>query len=231
MSGKGGMSRERVPSAFDTQARNYDKLVGRNPGYHEHLLASATALDLPDRGAGLRVLDVGCGTGLSTAALLEVAPEADITGVDASAQMLAKAREKPWPGTVRFRHGRAEDIADEGPFDAVFAAYLVRNLADPDAVLTSLKGLLAPGGVLAVHEYVRGANRAARALWNGICWAVIIPMGGFSPLYRHLWRSVKEFDDATEFADRLRRNGFSDVEVRDMDGWQRGIEYTFLARP
>ena len=103
---------------------------------------------IPDLGKGLRLLDAGCGTGASTAALLSVAPQADIVAVDASSGMLAEAAAKRWPATVRFVHSRIEDLAEagvDGPFDGIFAAYLLRNLEDPDAQLQSFRALLRPG--------------------------------------------------------------------------------------
>lgn len=127
-----------VPDAFDAGADAYDVLVGANPGYHEHLRLSAQRMQLPDGGAGLRLLDIGCGTGASTAALLDAAPRAEIVAVDGSAGMLAQARAKSWPSTVSFVHSRAEGLAEAGvtgPFDGILAAYLVRNLDDPDPVL------------------------------------------------------------------------------------------------
>lgn len=136
-----------VPDAFDAGADAYDGLVGANPGYHEHLRQSAQRMALPDQGRGLRLLDIGCGTGASTAALLEAAPHAEIIGVDGSAGMLAQARAKQWPDSVRFVHSRAEGLAEAGvtgPFDGILAAYLVRNLPDPDPVLQTLRGLLTP---------------------------------------------------------------------------------------
>ena len=63
--------------------------------------------------------------------------------------MLAEAAAKRWPSTVRFVHSRIEDIADagvDGPFDGIFAAYLLRNLEDPDAQLRTFRTLLRPGG-------------------------------------------------------------------------------------
>ena len=59
-----------VPDAFDAGADAYDGLVSANPGYHDHLRLSAQRMQLPDEGRGLRLLDIGCGTGASTAALL-----------------------------------------------------------------------------------------------------------------------------------------------------------------
>ncbi|OLF18127.1 class I SAM-dependent methyltransferase [Actinophytocola xanthii] len=227
---------EELAAAFDAGAPVYDTLVDRNPGYHTHLRLSARRLGLPGDGAGLRLLDAGCGTGASTAALLSVAPRAEIVAVDAAGEMLERARAKSWPDTVRFAHSRVEDLAEagvHGPFDAIFAAYLVRNLTDPDGQLRALRGLLRPGGTLAVHDYVAGQDRRGRITWHVVCWGIVIPLAlrhrGGAGLYRHLWRSVAEFDDAPRFERRLRDAGFADIRSETMPGWQRGIEYTFLA--
>ena len=57
--GKGGLPRDQVPGAFDHDAKSYDRLVGANPGYHEHLAKSAERLRIPGQGKGLRLLDIG----------------------------------------------------------------------------------------------------------------------------------------------------------------------------
>ena len=224
-----------VPFAFDQDASSYDRLVGANPGYFDHLRRSAARLGLPGRGAGLRLLDVGCGTGLSTAALLETYPEAEIIAVDASAEMLAQARAKTWPTTVRFVHSRAEELAAHGvagPFDGILAAYLLRNLPDVDAGVVGLRDLLAPGAPLALHEYSVADSARARATWTAVCWAIIIPFGwrvtGDASLYRYLWRSVLAFDGISRLSGRLRTAGFDAVRVEPVDGWQRGIVHTVL---
>lgn len=226
-----------VPGAFDTAAHAYDRLVDANPGYHDHLRLSAERLALPGDGEGLRLLDLGCGTGASTAALLSAAPRAEIVGVDASAEMLAQARAKQWPGTVRFVHARAEELADAGvtgPFDGILAAYLVRNLPDADGGLAAIRDLLRPGAPLAVHDYSVADSPRARATWTAVCWTIIIPAGklrtGHASLYRYLWRSVQRFDGAVAFRDRLRRAGFAEVRSETVAGWQADIVHTFLGR-
>ncbi|WP_319433135.1 class I SAM-dependent methyltransferase [Mycobacterium sp. RTGN5] len=225
-----------VPGAFDIGAHAYDKLVGANPGYHDHLRISARRMRIPHGGQGIRLLDAGCGTGASTAALLEVAPHAEIIAVDASAGMLAEAAAKPWPETVRFVHSSIEAITEagvHGPFDGILAAYLLRNLADADAQLLAFRQLLRPGGTLAVHEYSVRDSRAATAIWNAVCWGIIIPSGWRqtrdSTLYRHLWRSVNNFDGVGSFQRRLAAAGFTGVHSETMSGWQRDIVHTFLA--
>ncbi|WP_410600036.1 class I SAM-dependent methyltransferase [Amycolatopsis sp. lyj-90] len=228
-----GLPRATVPSAFDTEARWYDRLVGRNPGYHEHLRLSAQRLDLPFESRGLRLLDAGCGTGASTAALLSVASHATITAFDASGEMLKRARAKSWPDTVEFVHTPVEELDGvRGPFDAVLASYLLRNLADPTAGLRRLRGLLRPGGQIALHEYSVRDSRRARWIWNAVCAGVIIPLGkvttGDATLYRHLRRSVLEFDGITALTQRLRDAGFTDVRTESMPGWQHGVVHTVL---
>ena len=230
-----GLPKTEVPGAFDVGAQAYDRLVGANPGYHDHLRISARRMRLPDGGRGLRLLDAGCGTGASTAALLEAAPHAEIVAVDASAGMLEQAAAKTWPDTARFVHTPIEELAEagvEGPFDGILAAYLLRNLADPDAQLRRFRELLKPGGVLAVHEYSVRDSRAAQAIWNAVCWGIIIPAGWRqtrdSTLYRHLWRSVNTFDGAADFQRRLVSAGFTGVHSETVPGWQRNIVHTFL---
>lgn len=233
--GNRGLQREQVPGAFDVGARAYDRLVGANPGYHDHLRISARRMRIRDGGRGLRLLDAGCGTGASTAALLQAAPHAEIVAVDASAGMLAEATAKTWPGSVRFVHSPIEAINDagvHGPFDGILAAYLLRNLADPDAQLRTFRQLLRPGGTLAIHEYSVADSRVAKAIWNAVCWGIIIPAGwrqtGDSTLYRHLWRSVNSFDGAAALQRRLVAAGFTGVHSETMPGWQRDIVHTFL---
>lgn len=233
---RSGLARSEVPAAFDAGAHAYDRLVGANPGYHDHLRISARRMRIPDGGRGLRLLDAGCGTGASTAALLEAAPHAEIVAVDASAGMLEQAAAKSWPNTVRFVQTPIELLSEagvHGPFDGILAAYLMRNLADPDAQLRRFRELLRPGSTLAIHEYSVRDSKAAQAIWNAVCWGIIIPSGrrqtGDSTLYRYLWRSVNDFDGAADFQRRLSAAGFAGVHSETVPGWQRNIVHTFLA--
>jgi ubiquinone/menaquinone biosynthesis C-methylase UbiE len=233
--GSTGLPRADVPAAFDVGAPAYDRLVGTSPGYHAHLRLSAQRLRLPGRGQGLRLLDAGCGTGASTAALLRVAPHAEIVAIDASRGMLDQARAKSWPASVRFVHTPVEELAENGvagPFDGILAAYLIRNLSDPDKQLRALREQLAPGATLAVHDYSVRDSRVATWVWHAICWGIIIPSGWWqtrdATLYRHLWRSVLTFDGARQFRHRMRQAGFTAVRSETMPGWETNIAHTFL---
>lgn len=226
-----------VTAEFDHAAASYDRLVAANPGYHRHLRISARRLRLARGGQGLRVLDLGCGTGASTAALARMFPRAEIIGVDASPGMLEQARGKAWRSGVRFVSARAEELTPEdvgGPVDAVFAAYLLRNCPDPDAALAAVGGLLKPGGRMVLHEYSVADSTAARTVWTLVSWGIIIPFGrvvtGRSDLYRYLWRSVLDFDGAARLRRRMREAGLQNVGTLALGGWQRGIVHTFFGR-
>jgi ubiquinone/menaquinone biosynthesis C-methylase UbiE len=228
-------------------------MVALNPGYHAHLRMAANGLVewLPRSQSAsepplISLLDLGCGSGASTRAVLEAAQAAGlrfaIVGADASAGMLDQARAKSWPPSVRFEVGQAEELVGshewlglDDPVQGVSAAYLFRNVAERDKLLAGLFDLLGDGGVLVVQEYsIAGSRLWPKALWTAVCWLAIIPLGWMtspgSRLYRYLWQSVRSFDSVQTFVDRLHGAGFVDVEVRTVPGWQRGILHTFRAR-
>lgn len=224
-----------VPDEFDEVAPTYDLLTGLNPGYHRHLRMSARRLGLSGR--SVRILDLCSGTGLSTEAILDVYPNASVVALDASRGMLAAARKKPLLRGVEFVHGNAMDpraAGIEGPFDAILMAYGIRNVPAIDTCLANLRALLAPGAPIAFHEYSVRDSRRARLVWDAVCWGIIVPGGLItapkSGIYRYLHASVRHFDGVRAFEARLRGANYDDVRTEPMDGWQRGVLHTFLAR-
>ena len=224
----------RIGERFDEVAESYDLLCKLNPGYRRHLRWSARRLEAP---RGARLLDLCCGTGLSTEALAEVYPDAHVVGLDVSAGMLERARERESTRTVHFHQGDAMDpraAGIEGDFDGILMAYGLRNVPDPDLCLERLRALLKPGGTLCVHEYSVADSWLRRATWTAVSWSIVIPLAFVvqrsTRIFRYLWRSVLEFDGVEALRRRLQDAGFVDVEVLPLDGWQRGITHTFRAR-
>ena len=227
------LEKNKVPDEFNRVARTYDMLSALNPGYRRHLEKSARRMRL---GPKPRILDLCCGTGLSTAALLAAYPEAEITALDASAGMLDRAQHKRALAAVRFVLGDAEDPAAAGaagPYDGILMAYGIRNVPDADRCLGNLLELLEPGGRIAFHEYSVADSWAAQLVWKAVSTGVIIPLGaalsGRAEIFRYLRQSVLEFAGVSQFCARLEAAGFADVRVEPMGGWQRGIVHTFTA--
>ncbi len=95
------------------------------------------------------VVDLGCGPGNSTALLAARWPEAKITGVDSSQEMLASARAAmPKAAWVE---GDVATYEPDGSVDLLFANAVLHWLPDHEVLLPRLMGQLAPGGVLAVQ--------------------------------------------------------------------------------
>ncbi len=95
-----------------------------------------------------RAADIGCGPGNSTEVLRARFPEAEIVGIDGSADMIAAAR-KRLPG-VAFEVAGIEGWLDAG-FDVILANAVIQWIPDHETLLPALVEKLAPGGALAVQ--------------------------------------------------------------------------------
>ena len=104
-----------------------------------------------------RILDLGCGTGSGTFALLRQNADAEVLAVDGSAFMLERLREKARGLGVEKRVHTVQANLDEawpdfGLVDVVWTSAFMHHLADPDAALRGLFDALRPGGLLVVIE-------------------------------------------------------------------------------
>ena len=97
-----------------------------------------------------RVVDLGCGTGLLTAALREQLGAASTLGVDSSDAMLERARTLEAPG-LTFAHGDIGQWEPDAPFDVVFSNAALQWLPDHPLLFKRLTAMLVPGGELAVQ--------------------------------------------------------------------------------
>ena len=108
-------------------------------------------LVIPKRGAeghGMRVVDLGCGTGELTREMHRHFKAASTLGIDSSDAMLKKAHELGEPG-VSFTHGNLEDVT--GEFDLVLSNAALHWVPDHASVLGRLTAAVASGGQLAVQ--------------------------------------------------------------------------------
>jgi tRNA (cmo5U34)-methyltransferase len=113
---------------FHFEPETYAEMIRADvPRYEELQRATIEAIPFPPK----RVLELGFGTAETTERLWEAYPEARITGIDSSPDMVFKARELGWE---EMRLGRIEDPLPDGPWDLVISVLTIHHL-DADGKL------------------------------------------------------------------------------------------------
>ena len=152
---------------------------GPPPGYnwrwcHRSVLAAVHGC-CPPGSDQPRILDAGCGTGVSTDYLCHLNPGADVVAVDISEGALQVARERlrrsgaaETVASLRQERRSLLDLGDEAPFDYINSVGVLHHLDQPEAGLQSLAGALAPKGLLHLFLYADAGrweiHRTQRAL-------------------------------------------------------------------
>ncbi len=136
----------------ELNAEIYDEFA-RERGLYAALNAElARRADLP---GARRILDLACGTGATTRAILAAMDrDAEVVGLDAAEDMLDVARRTVNDPRARFVHARARDaarIAGERPFDRALCNAAFWQFPDSAAVLAALSAALAPAGLFVLN--------------------------------------------------------------------------------
>lgn len=97
-----------------------------------------------------RILDVGCGSGMSTAAILSTWKDAEVIGVDLSEEMLQNARET-MPQVQFIRRNCSKPLLDMGTFDLIFSNAFLQWIPNQEEIINQAFSMLKEGGVLAVQ--------------------------------------------------------------------------------
>jgi 2-polyprenyl-3-methyl-5-hydroxy-6-metoxy-1,4-benzoquinol methylase len=109
------------------------------------------------------VLEVGCGDGFLAARLSRRVPR--VVAVDVDEPVLQRAKQRFPAAPVGWRHGDILAMEGMGTFDAVVSNATLHHLPDTRAALACLRGLLMPGGTLALVTF-------ARPGWRHLPWAL-----------------------------------------------------------
>jgi len=99
---------------------------------------------------GMRVVDLGCGTGKLTRLLHEKLNARETLGIDRSARMLEDTTKRDLPPGLTFETGTIESFpGSRGSFDLIFSNAAFHWVQDHESLLDRLESALAPGGQLA----------------------------------------------------------------------------------
>ena len=205
-----------VREIFDRTAPDYDRIesllaFGSGPWYRRQALLRAGLQP------GMKVLDVGIGTGLTARAAVEIIGDgALLTGVDPSPGMMANAR---LPAGVTLVEGRAELIPlPDGGYDFLSMGYALRHIADFAAAAAEFHRVLKPGGKLCLLEITKPTSSTGRLLLKGYMKGVVPMLASLigkrketAQLWRYYWDTIEHCASPANIVATLEAAGFVDV--------------------
>lgn len=178
--------------AFARAADAYDSAAVLQREIGERMLQRLDYVKLEPR----RILDIGCGTGVATEALLKRYPKADVIGLDFALPMLAHARKR---GRWRHRPRAVCGDLDHLPLasrsiDFVYSNAAIQWSGDPALAVAEMHRVLRPGGLMMFTSFGPDTLRELRLAWAQVDGHV----------------HVHGFIDMHDYGDLLVRAGFAD---------------------
>ena len=146
---------------------------------------------------GMKVLDVGVGTGLVAAqACILTGNAALVTGVDPSPGMMAAAK---LPEAMVLIEGSAESLPfPDNHFDLLSMGYALRHISDLGVAFAEFERVLKPGGRLCILEITQAQNRFGRWLLKNYMRGVLPFLARFvsrqkdtATIWRYHWDSIE----------------------------------------
>ncbi len=196
------------PARYTISAPFYDVISLEWPVYRVGRVAAIGSLRLAE---GMRVLDLGCGTGLNHLLLqTAIGPSGSVLGVDSSWQMLAqaarRARRNGWQN-VELLQADMTEVDALGPLDAVIATYSLSVVPGWEQAWALAFAATRAGGRMAVVDMQLPVGRArlAAPLARLACAA-----GGAS-IHAHPWTAVER--DCADVSAMSLRGGHVQVRV------------------
>jgi len=162
--------------SFDVSAGAYDRFMGR---YSTHL--APVFCDFSGVGHGMRVLDVGAGSGALTAELAARVGAGSVVALEPSAQFV-EALPARVPG-VSVLQGAAEEIPfPDGELDAALAQLVVHFMSDPAAGVGEMARVTRPGGIVAACVWDHGTGRGPLSPFWAAAKTLDLSTGGESKM-------------------------------------------------
>ena len=207
---------QQVETMFDNIAPTYDTLNHRLSWNIDRYWRRKALLKLAAHHPGT-ILDIATGTGDFAIQAAQMLPQANITGVDISEGMMKIGAEKVGQLGLEQRISfRREDCMQlsypNDTFDAVTAAFGIRNFADLDRGLAEMCRVLKPGGQLCLVELTMPVSFPMRQLFHVYSHTVLPIYGRMiskdTAAYSYLTRTIEAFPQGERMMQILSKAGF-----------------------
>lgn len=165
-----------------------------------------------DASPGARWIDIGCGTGVLTAAVLGVCEPSRVVGIDTATAFLQTAKAQVPNSRVYFKQGDAQAIPEgDDAFDVAVSGLVLNFVLDKDAAVREMMRVTRPGGTVALYVWDYAGHMQVMRYFFDVATA--------------LDPRASAFDDGVKapvcqpgpLAELFVRAGLTDVEVRAID--------------
>jgi demethylmenaquinone methyltransferase / 2-methoxy-6-polyprenyl-1,4-benzoquinol methylase len=220
----GKSKKEQVADMFNRIAGKYD-FMNRFLSARTDIGWRKKAIRLLKKDNPRTILDVATGTAdMAILACKMLSPER-VTGIDISEQMLEEGRKKVEKeglvDKIQLQTGDSETINfPQNTFDAVMAAFGVRNFENLEKGLAEMLRVLRPGGQLVILEFSKPRRKAVRNLYN-LYMGIVAPQVARwfrqnKEAYDYLCESSNAFPDRQHLIDILNKIGYSDTRFKSL---------------
>lgn len=213
-----------VREMFDRIAGRYDLMNSLMTAGLDASWRQAT-IEAAELSAGMRVLDVACGTGMLTrAAAAVVGGTGEVMGLDVSSVMLDHARRTPATAaaSIRWEVGDAMHLPlDDAAVDAVLIGFGLRNLPDYGGAVAEMARVTKPGGRIVILEIAQpraAGPRLLHAIWFRRVVPLLGRLTGRGAAYAYLPTSLDDYPTPEAVGGLMSDAGLVHVRWR----WLRG---------
>ena len=217
-----GKKGEQVEQMFDHIAHSYDQLNHRLSWNIDKMWRNAAIKKLAEK-QPQTILDVATGTGDFAIKAAEALKPAKVLGIDISEKMMEIGQQKVAArGLQDIISFKKEDCTaltlPSNSFDAVMAAFGIRNFADLDKGLAEMCRVLKKGGRLAIVELTTPQRFPMKQLF-GLYSHTILPLYGNLishdvKAYRYLTQTIEAFPQGEQMTEILKNAGFEEASFR-----------------
>lgn len=213
---------QQVEQMFDNIASTYDTLNHRLSWNIDRYWRRKAIRKLQPF-APKEVLDIATGTGDFAIQTCRFLPSVSIKGVDISEGMMAVGRKKVelmgLQERISFERQDCTALTfDDNSYDAVIAAFGIRNFADLDKGLREMRRVLRPGGHLCILELTQPVAFPVRQLFQ-LYSHTVLPLYGRliskdSEAYTYLTKTIEAFPQGERMVEILQQAGFRQAQFQ-----------------
>ena len=217
-----GDKAQQVEAMFDNIAPTYDALNHRMSWNIDKYWRNK-AIDILARQSPKHILDIATGTGDFAILAAEKIKPQTVVGADISEGMMAIARKKTaernLEKVVRFERQDCTALSyPDNSFDAVTAAFGIRNFQDLEAGLSEMCRVLKPGGMFCVLELTTPVKFPMKQLFH-IYSHTVLPVYGRliskdTSAYTYLTKTIEAFPQGETMVEILKKIGFSEASFK-----------------